>query len=64
MMLLMAIVAGAGIHMMIQPGIYVGRGPIPAQSAGNVRVMGGLFAILGAACLSPILVPILFGLFS
>jgi hypothetical protein len=36
-----------GIHMMLQPRIYVGRGPIPAQSAGNVRAMGGIFAFFG-----------------
>ena len=59
----MAIVLLAGIHMMIQPRIYVGRGPIPAQSASNVRVMGALFIILGGACLSPVIVPILFYLF-
>lgn len=64
MILLMALLAIAGIHMLIQPRIYVGRGPIPAQSAGNVRAMGGLFAVLGTACLSPILVPILSSLFS
>ena len=54
----------AGIHMLIQPQAYVGRGPIPAQSAGNVRAMGVLFAILSIACLSPIIVPNLFYLFS
>jgi hypothetical protein len=36
-----------GIHMLVQPGIYVGRGPIPAQSTGDVRAMGLLFTLLG-----------------
>jgi hypothetical protein len=36
-----------GIHMIVWPRSWVGRGPIPARSAANVRAMGVLFAILG-----------------
>lgn len=49
----------AGIHMMLQPGPYVGKGPIPAQGAANVRVMGVLFTILGGALTAFFAVPIL-----
>lgn len=36
-----------GIHMIVWPQPWVGRGPIPARSAANVRAMGMLFALLG-----------------
>lgn len=59
MMIVMLIVLLAGIHMIAQPAIYVGRGPIPAQSATNVRAMGVLFAILGGTPVAFALIPIL-----
>lgn len=46
-LLAMFILIPAGLHMMVQPDVYVGRGPIPANNARNVRMMGGLFAALG-----------------
>lgn len=50
-----------GIHMMVQPDVYVGRGPIPATnaaSAANVRAMGMLFALLGGIFTALFTVPI------
>lgn len=48
----------AGIHMMLRPDTWVGRGPLPARSAGNVRAMGALFAILGGSITAFFTVPI------
>lgn len=59
MALLMLAMLLAGIHMMVQPRVYVGRGPIPAQSARNVRAMGILFATMGGSVTAVWLVPVL-----
>ena len=48
-----------GVHMMIQPQIYVGRGPIPARDARNVRAMGVLFSILGGTFTTMFTLPLL-----
>lgn len=48
-----------GIHMMLRPDGYVGRGPIPARDARNVRSMGVLFALLGGIFSAMFTVPIL-----
>jgi hypothetical protein len=47
-----------GIHMMLQPRVYVGRGPIPAQSAGNVRAVGAIFALFGGVFTAGFTAPI------
>jgi len=49
----------AGIHMVLQPRVYVGRGPIPAGSAANVRAMGVIFIVLGGAVTAKFALPIL-----
>ena len=59
MIILGVIALLAGLHMIAQPVFYVGRGPIPAQSATNVRAMGVLFAILGGTLTAFVLIPIL-----
>jgi hypothetical protein len=43
----MAAVLLAGLHMILLPAAWVGKGPIPAQSPANVRAMGAMFALLG-----------------
>lgn len=45
----MAAMLVIGIHMIVRPQAWVGRGPLPARDAANVRAMGVLFAILGGA---------------
>jgi hypothetical protein len=54
----MAALLLAGIHMILQPGPYVGRGPIPARDARNVRIMGVLFVLLGGGVTAFFTVPI------
>lgn len=49
----------AGVHMILRPGVYVGKGPIPARSAGNVRAMGVMFVILGGVVTAKFAVPML-----
>lgn len=63
MILFMLLVLLAGLHMIVQPTIYVGRGPIPAQSATNVRAMGWIFTLLGGAPVAFVLLPTLLSLF-
>jgi hypothetical protein len=46
---LMAAPLLAGIHMIARPQAWVGRGPLPAGDAKNVRAMGVLFVILGGS---------------
>ena len=46
-LILRAAVLLAGLHMIVRPARWVGKGPIPAQSPGNVRAMGVMFALLG-----------------
>lgn len=59
MIWLMLVVLFAGIHMVVQPDFYVGRGPIPARSATNVRAMGAVVAGIGGTLVAALLVPIL-----
>lgn len=59
MLLLMAALMLAGLHMIARPHLYVGKGPIPAGSAANVRVMGLLFAILGGFVTAMFTLPML-----
>lgn len=53
-----AALALLGLHMIVQPQIYVGRGPIPAGSARNVRAMGMLFALFGGIVTATFTAPI------
>ncbi|MBN8814026.1 MAG: hypothetical protein J0J06_01105 [Sphingomonas sp.] len=47
LLLAMLVLLLVGIHMIVRPQGYVGRGPIPARDASNVRAMGFVFAFLG-----------------
>jgi len=59
MLLAMVALLLLGIHMVVQPRVYVGRGPIPARDARNVRAMGALFAFLGGIVTASFAAPIL-----
>jgi hypothetical protein len=48
-----------GLHMIVQPGVYVGRGPIPAQNARSVRAIGIMFVLVGIPLTGFFLAPIL-----
>ncbi|MBB4837230.1 hypothetical protein HNP52_000281 [Sphingomonas kyeonggiensis] len=49
LLVLMALVTLVGLHMIVQPKPYVGRGPIPARDTSNVRAMGMFFTLLGGS---------------
>lgn len=55
----MAAMLLAGLHMIVQPGAYVGKGAIPARSPGNVRAMGVMFVILGGVVTAMFTLPAL-----
>jgi hypothetical protein len=59
-LVLMAAMLVVGIHMIVRPQVYVGRGPLPAQGPANVRAMGVLFVILGGSITAFFTAPIFF----